>query len=404
MFVFQKASAVRFSFPVVLFLAGGIASSFAQLRTDNRLDQKFNSRSFSVGGERGVSTKEGLDISFVTSLAYDSNILQTTDDEVSSLVGQFEPTIGWTAGERDKNWIRLAYEGTGILFFNSTEDNRIDNRLIAEGGFKGKNLALAYSGRWARLGSPSADLGGESDRDEWGVSATVTYSPGGKLSYEAFGERSAVDQLASSGFDFFQSSGGVSARYRYSSKTEVELAYRLGQVEVDGSGTQIFQQVGLRAEWSPRSKINVSIEAGVDIRDYEVGNGVEPYLSARVDWRPRAKTALFLEAYRRVEASAGVVGENLNLTGVRFGVNQRLQGRWSAGLELGWENSDYFGIAGFAESGREDNILFVRPSLRYSLGDSSELVFLYQWSQNDSTEADFGFEGHRLGASLNYFF
>lgn len=381
-----------------------MSATFAQFRSDQRLDTKIDRRAFESFGQRAPSTKEGLDMSLVASLAYDNNIFQSANDETGSLVAQVEPSIGWTVGERDKAWMRLAYEGAAILYLSRTEDSRIDNRVTVEGEIKEKNIGLAYSARWAKLGSPSADVGGASDRHEWGGSVGVTYAPKGKLSYRISAERSVIDQVEPGLFDFYQSSGSISALYRYSRKTEVEVIYGLGAVEVDGSGAQTFHRFGAQALWRPRSKVSFALEGGLEYRNYESGSGLNPYLSARVDWTPRAKTALYLEAYHREEASAAVEGENFNLTGFRAGVNQRLRGGWSAGFEVGRETASYFGIGGLPESGREDTITFVRPSLRYSFREDSELVFLYQWSQNESTDSEFGYDNQQLAVSMNYRF
>lgn len=400
----QKVSVPSLRLAAVLLLGGGAGSAMAQFKSDQRLDEKLDHRVVASKGERGASSKEGLDISLVTSLAYDSNILLTAEDEQGSLVAQVEPSIGWTAGERDKAWVRLAYEGSAIAYFSSLEDSRIDSRVVAEGGLKSKSVELAYSARWARLGSPSADAGGQVNRMEWGVGGSATYSPKGKMSYRVFADRSAVEQIDATFFDFYQSSGGVAAQYRYSPKTEVEVVYQLGQVDVDDSGVQTFQRLGVEALWRPRPKLSLSVAGGFEHRNYEVGTGFEPYLSARVNWTPRAKTALYLEAYRRVEASAVQEGENFVLGGFRAGVSQRLRDGWSAGLDFGRESADYFGVAGLPESGRTDTLYFIRPSVRYAWSEDTQLVFLYQWSKNDSSDPDFGFDNHQVAASVSHRF
>ncbi len=150
--------------------------------------------------------------------------------------------------------------------------------------------------------------------------------------------------------------------------------------------------------------MSFSFEGGLEKRKYPVGSRIEPYLSARVDWTPRSKTALYLQAYHREEASAALEGENFKLTGIRAGIQQKLRDGWSLGLEVGRETTDYFAIAGLPESGREDTISFIRPSLRYVFGDDSELLFLYQWSKSDSTDPGFGYQNQQFGLSMNYRF
>lgn len=403
MVFFQKIFRSHRNLAVVFLLGGGSSVSFSQGRSDQRLDQKLDRRVVE-GFDRAPSSKEGLDVSLITSLAYDSNIFLSADDEIESVVLQVEPSIGWTAGERDKSWIRLAYEGAAVVYFFSEDDNRVDNRVVTEGEVRKKNLALAYSARWARLGSPSADVGGQNTRQEWGGSASLSYTPKGKISYRAFIEQSEEDQSDSGLFDSSETSGGVAAEYRYSSKTAFELAYRLGRVDIEGTGVQTFQRFGFQTSWSPRPKLSFSFEGGLEYRNYVVGDGLEPYLSARADWTPRAKTAFYAEAYRRVEASAALDGENFVLAGFRAGVNQQFAEGWTGGFEFGRETADYFSVSSLPESGREDSSYFVRPTVRYVFDENKELVFLYQWSQSDSTIADFGFDNHQVGLSMNYQF
>lgn len=376
----------------------------AQNLLNRRLDSKLDGRASRSTGDRKISTSEGLDLNLTAAIAYDDNIFQTADDESASFVLQVEPSIGWTAGRRDNTWIRLAYEGAGFLFLSESEGNRIDHRLRVEGAVQFDVVRLTYSASWARLGSPSADVGGQSDRDEYGGQVALIYQPKGKVSYEIAAERAVVDQVESGLIDFFQSSVGLTARYRHSSKTELEAGYRIGNVEIDGSGDQIFHQIGGGLSWSPRPKFNVSLQGGLEYRDFETGSETNPYLSARVNWNPRPKTTLFGELYRRQEASVAVQGENFNLTGFRLGVNEVLRDGWSANLEVGRENIDYIATTDQPASGREDTIIFFRPSLSYAFSKDSVLTFLYQYSENDSTDLDFGFENHQLGVSVTHRF
>ena len=92
------------------------------------------------------------------------------------------------------------------------------------------------------------------------------------------------------------------------------------------------------------------------------------------------------------------------MTGVRAGVSQALRGGWTVGLEAGREIADYFGVTGLPETGRRDAIVFVRPTLRYTVSEDAALAFLYQWSRNNSNDPAFGFDNHQFGVSMNYRF
>lgn len=386
------------------FALGLPSDLFAQNTVNRRLDGKLDGRVSGATGDRKISTKEGVDLNLTAAIAYDDNIFQSATNARSSLVVQIEPSVGWTAGRQDNTWIRLAYQGSGVVFLSQSEDNRIDNRLTAEGAVQFDVVRLTYSASWARLGTPSADVGGQSDRNEYGGRIALIYQPKGKVSYEVSANRTVVDQVESGLFDFFQSDAGLAARYSYSSKTELEALYRIGTVDIDGSGNQVFQQIGGGLSWTPRPKINISLQGGLEFRDFESGSSTEPFLSARVNWNPRAKTSLFAEIYRRQEASSAVQGENFNLTGIRVGINEILRNGWSANVEVGRESIDYVATTDQPASGREDQILFFRPSLSYAFSKESVLTFLYQYTENDSTDPDFGFENHQLGVSVTHRF
>ena len=83
---------------------------------------------------------------------------------------------------------------------------------------------------------------------------------------------------------------------------------------------------------------------------------------------------------------------------------QRLRGDWSVALEGGYESSDYFDVSGTGGASRKDEVTFIRPSLEYRFEEGYELVLFYQWSDNDSTESDFGYANQEIGVTINYAF
>jgi len=364
-------------FRVQLIWLAGLSLCYGQgIEAERRrLETKLNTRTLENSvGNRSDQTQSGLDLSLVASMAYDDNIFLEAEDEVGSAVARLEPTIGWTVGNREATWLRLAYAGSAVYYLSESEENRLDNRFVSEGGIQFNSLSFAYSGRWARLATPTADVGGAVTRDDWSARLSASYRPKGKWSYEVYAEKNAVDQNDSSGIDVFETSGGILANYRYSSKTEFRASYRIGQVD------------------------------GVDVRSYQSGDGVDPYLSLRAEWIPANGVLFFGEGFIRENTSIGVEGENFELLGFQLGANLRIRDGWRAGLVLGVEHADYFSVTGLPDSGRADTLFFIRPSISYAFSNGSELVFLYQWARSDSTIDQFGYDNQQLGVSLNYRF
>jgi hypothetical protein len=280
------------------------------------------------------------------------------------------------------------------------DESRMDHRLDVKAVMRRKMLRFAYSGSWARLGDPDPDVGGSPDRWEWDNRFSLGWEPRGKTSGEIFADWSAVDQDASSLNDVDETSLGFNLRHRYSSKTQFGLTYEFGEVDVDGSSTQDFQRLTGQIAWQPRQKIKVSFEGGGEHRDYGGGeSNWEPVFSGRVGWTPRNGTELYLAGYRREEASSFFDDQNFTVLGVVGGWSQRIHGDWSGRLEMGWEEADYFSTDGGGSS-RDDTAFFVRPTVSCLTETGHSLQFFYQWSDSDSSDDDFGYSNHELGASI----
>jgi hypothetical protein len=365
---------------------------------ERRLDRE-------IREERQEASREGFSVSVIASLAYDDNIFQTAKDAKEDFVAQVSPRVAYTKGQRTgRAWVSLAYEGTAVAYLGDRGENRVDHLVTAEASLRKKALVFAYSGSWAKLGTPSADVGGATKRTEWRNRASLGWEPRSRTSAELFAEWSRVDQEESSLFDIKERMAGVAVRYRYSPKTLMELAWRMGEVDVEGADTQDVQRFTGQVRWQPRPKIGLNVEVGGEYRDYGTRTDWSPVFAARLNWSPRGGTDLYLEGYRREEASAYSGGENYTVKGVKAGVSQRLRGAWTGGLEAGHETSDYFDVTGTGSADRKDRITFIRPSLEYRFQEGYELKFFYQWAENDSSEPDFGYTNQEMGVTMNYTF
>lgn len=350
--------------------------------------------------------KNGWDIGLGLRAAYNDNIFLSATAPKSDFVVSVTPSIGWKHGQADQDGARLrvAYRPSAVWYLDHHDESRIDHELEVEAGIRGKQTSVSYAGAFRKLGDPTAETGAPTDRDEYASELRFAWQPRDKVAVELAAGVNGTNYDQAAYADSSSRYGEVALRYTYSPKTEVAVAYRAGTYEVDGSSDQDFQRATVRMTWKPREKWTIDVTAGVESRDFAAGSETFGVFDARVDWNLREGTTLFLSGYRREDVSAVFAGQNIEILGVRAGVSQRIGDRWTASVEAGYESADYKRISGTGRAGRSDGIVFVQPSLTYSLTERFRLGAYYRYERNDSNTAAFGYDNHQIGLDLNYDF
>nr|WP_246418003.1 outer membrane beta-barrel protein [Haloferula luteola] len=265
---------------------------------------------------------------------------------------------------------------------------------------------MVYQGSVRRLGNPTAELGAiKADRTEDDQELRFIWRPKEKLGVQWAAGTSGQDYDGATLSDSRSNYLEAALEFAYSPKTSVTAAFRSGRAEVEGSPDQTYQQATLALVWKPREKWSIHIKGGVESRDYAQGGDTHGIVDARVEWQPREGTTVFASAYQREEVSAVFAGQNIKVAGLSGGVRQKLGRRWVASLEAGWESSDYKQVAaGAAAAGRRDEVMFVRPSVEYSVSDDFRVGVGYRYERNTSNNNTYGYDNHQVGVELQYDF
>lgn len=349
----------------------------------------------------------GLDLGVVVGAGYDDNIFLSSRDPESGMVYRVAPLIAYRRGDLNAGEgvvLRAGYVPSAMIYGTSEVDDRIDHEAMALLGYRGKVGKIWYEGGASKLGDATADTGRPTDRFEIQNEARVAWTPREKIALEAAVGNRLIRYEDPVFFDSERVYVEAALRYAYSPKTELGLIVQAGRFDVDGAGPQDTRRMALAMAWQPREKIRVSLEGGAEYRKFDNGSGWNPVFEARVAWQPRKESEVFLNGYIREEASAFFVGQNYTVAGVSAGISQRLGGRWSGRLEGGYETNNYEQVSGPGSGGREDRIWFIRPALVRKVGEQSELIFSYRISDNESSDATFGYDQQVLGVELKHKF
>ncbi len=357
--------------------------------------------------DEGAQKRRGWELGVVISAAYDSNIFLNSTRPTGDSIYRLGPRIAYSQGddlEGEGGFIKTAYQPTAVFYAKSDSENRVDHDAVILAGWRGKATVLTFKGGIRVLGDATADTGSQTDRIEFENEIRMAWLPRGKVTLEAAVGNRQANYDDSALFDSNKTYGEVAALYAYSPKTRVGLAYQVGRFEVDGASAQTTQQLTAGIDWQPREKIRITLEAGAEHRKTDNGSKVRPVLEGRIDWTPSEGTNLYLTAYQREEASAFFVGQNYRVKGATAGISQRLGKNWTGRLDGGYETNDYSQVSGSGGGGREDRIWFVRPALEYRISDKSNIALFYRTSDNRSNNPSFGYEQWSSGIELNYQF
>lgn len=391
---------------------GAVCGSESPIPAGMRVDAGVNGRVDGTQPPRldplaGLVSDGKLEVGVILEAAYEDNIfLSSTDPEADGVI-RVSPSIAYRKGDTESGdgaHLRFAYRPTAVFYQRNRDESRLDHEARWEAGWRGKAVSLAYSGNVRRLGDATADTGAPTDRTELDNVVRIAWSPREKILWELAAGQSSTTYDRSGLYDSKQIFGEAALRYAYSPKTRIGVTYRAGRFEVDGGGDQTFHRATARIEWMPREKIALDVEAGAEHRSFDSGSDVSPFVLARVAWLPREGTGFHLTGFIREEASAYHAGQNYTLGGVSAGVSQRLGGKWTGRFDAGWERASYSRVSGAGASGREDTIHFLRPSLEYRFTDHFQMGLFYRYSRSRSNQPGFGYESHSTGVQLGYEF
>ena len=159
-----------------------------------------------------------------------------------------------------------------------------------------------------------------------------------------------------------------------------------------------------KAAYSASEKLSADGSGGLDIRQFGGGAGdrVNPVWEFGVTYLPMEATAIRINAYRRIEGAASMVGTDYTLTGVGVQITRTLLQRYELELANGYERSDYHSITPSPVFDRHDNYFYVRPALRAVLSRNLNINAFCQYRKNTTQPDSYGFDNVQVGLSLGY--
>ena len=348
-----------------------------------------------------LSTPGGFrrgDFTLNASVSTGANYYSAKGDQPGSSLTQFyatiSPEIDITLGEpATGRVISLQYFGSLSLGREDHTQTPYDQNLALRGVFTFTKLTLGIGLQFSELSGANRDFGGQSvGRQLLGLALTGTYQYSVKSSFES--DLSVPVRI----FERGDSSEGVVStnflNYNYSPLTTLGVGFAAGSLSVEGGGTQTFEQVLTRITYTNNRFLVVNGVFGVEFRNTDDGERINPIYGLGATWQIREGTTLALTSERRTFNSAALTGSNYISSNVALTATQRLGDRWTATATLGYENADYEGASDRrrSSSNREDNYVVVQGGVVAKIGNRWSASVLGTYGNNQSN-----------GSSVNFF-
>ncbi len=343
-----------------------------------------------------------------TEVTYDDNILYSPPgEEVEDVVFRIRPGLFFTTGDaerREFSFAALSYRPTGVVFVDLGDESSFDHDLYAEFGHRGPKLDVTLDAGFRTLSEATVDVSQRTDRQEFDSKVVMEYGFGARTGLRAEAGYSLEDYKVFADNDEWHAD--VYLTYNVGAKTQLGVGYGVGGLNPEQGDRQRYQRALGRLDWRATGKIGLAAWGGADFRRGGGASETTSVFGLELNGQLREGTVLRVSLGRDIDASALFGSETFVRTAVVAALEQRLGGRFTGVIEVGYEDYDYAADPGSAggSGGREDKAWFVRPALRYQLREDLSAEVFYVFNENDSTLDPLDFERNQFGASVRYDF
>jgi hypothetical protein len=177
-----------------------------------------------------------------------------------------------------------------------------------------------------------------------------------------------------------------------------------GYVAVSQGTDMTYEQYQGRVNWRATDKISFQVHGGLEDRQFlDAGTGdlINPIYGVTVQYQPFEVTTLSLSANHTVSTSPfqNQVTENTDLTG---SLNQRLLKRLYLSLGGGYHAVTYVASANGVSVGRQDKYCSFNARLSTTFLKRGTIAATYQFSNNSSSLAGYGYSSNQFGFEVGF--
>ncbi len=384
---------------------GNTSSANVDREQEERLIDEYRRQAGTVGPRKLFSDFK-VDPHFGLGIAYDDNILvsggsRQLGDAITTLAGGVTVSLGDFA-TRTNSFLILNYTATGEIFAIHSDQNAVDHDASLVVRYQPHQFSVQLTSSYQLTHDATADLGERVSQQVYGGDLLLRYLRNDYTTLEA---EAVYSNYSYAGRDSnSQISGGIAAEYLLADKVTIGGGIVGGHLEGSNKLNEDFVQFQARLGYNITNQINLSLRAGLEVRERGGGAGMalDPVFSLAGTWTPYSGTKLTLEGHRSTEASASVAGDDYISTGLQVTVRQHLFQRFYAELGAGYENAVYENITSVQATVRKDDYYTLRVAVGYDFVEFVKAEVFYSYRNDRSNQAFNAFTSNRVGVQVNF--
>jgi hypothetical protein len=343
-----------------------------------------------------------------TGITYDDNIFITNTNRTADIIYNVDGGFGFELGDyRDlyENYLLLEYLASGFFFSNHPAQNSLDQSYSLLAQYRITQLAIQLESKFQSLNGADRQVGAFTSRMLFfnALRFVYTHSEKTDLEFEINQSTSRYPQQLSS----YTTEVQLAFDYEILPKVRIGPEVIVGINQVQDSPDRVYQTLNARLNYQIAEKLNLNASAGIQVNEYTSGGEpmrILPVFSVGSEYQLFPKTSLSVTAYRNLQASPSLAGQDFIATGAELGITQQFNQKISLSLTAGYENDTYVANLASVQASRVDNFCFLRPEVSYNFLKYLNANFSYEYRSNASTlQQDSWFDNQvNFELSLNF--
>jgi hypothetical protein len=194
--------------------------------------------------------------------------------------------------------------------------------------------------------------------------------------------------------------------YQAAPKSKIGLGAAGGYLAVANGANQTYVQPLLRLKYELTEKLSFTGQAGEEFRHFDssVGQRSQFVFALAGDYAIAEGTKFSLSGRRETRSSAEYSGEDIVATTYQGAVRQRFLSRSYLGLAGGFVRNDYETNRVAPAVARRDDYAFGKVSASRDLTERGTIELAYEYRNNDSSVANFGFNENVISLTASFLF
>jgi Putative beta-barrel porin 2 len=353
----------------------------------------------------------------VNSLIYGSGIQATVGNEQDTLVDTLSPGVTADLG---RHWT-VDYTPT-LNFYSSRQfHNSVDQSASLTGATHYEDWDFNLSQNANISSDPLTETGAQTDQESYSTALSAAYAFNDKWAANA-----SVDQsisLVSELQDSYNWSTLEGVSYEFSPRLNVGISAGGGYTKVSGDATEadsnpdsVNEEIQFNANWRATDKISLQGSVGVNDEQFLAAgfnDSLSPIFSAAIQYQPFKVTQISLSAGRSVGSSDFFIeAQTSDSTTISLSLNQRILKKYNLTLGVGYSQTQYtttdtitipsLGLNFSLGNARTDNEYTFNASFGRSFLTHGNWAITYQYSDNESSIAEFSQRSNQIGLQVGF--